>query len=81
MYDKAEDAVPLKSKPQSDSKPVPKRSKSVSRDLVVPKKPPVALRTCNVVLKNCTVELVEGQPVVGLTSPEFKHLKRHKFIK
>lgn len=43
--------------------------------------PPVALKTCTVHLENATVELVEGQPIYGLTRQERNHLKCHKFIK
>ena len=42
---------------------------------------PVALRTCTVHLDDCTVELVEGQPIHGLTRQERNHLKFHNFIK
>ena len=41
----------------------------------------VALKTCTVQLENCTVELVEGQFIYGLTRQERNHLKFHKFIK
>lgn len=41
---------------------------------------PVALKTCNVQLEDCLVELVEGQPVAGLTRQERDHLTFHNFI-
>lgn len=43
--------------------------------------PPTALKTCTVYLEDATVELVEGQPVRGLTRQERGHLKFHGFIK
>jgi hypothetical protein len=43
--------------------------------------PLVALKTCTVQLENCTVELVEGQFIYGLTRQERNHLKFHGFIK
>jgi hypothetical protein len=46
-----------------------------------PPLPPVALKTCTVKLDNVIVELVEGQPITGLTRQERNHLKFHKFIK
>ena len=43
--------------------------------------PLVATKTCTVQLENCTVELVEGQFIYGLTRQERNHLKFHGFIK
>lgn len=41
---------------------------------------PIAIRTCTVNLDGVTVELVEGQPIEGLTSQELAHLKFHGFV-
>ena len=43
--------------------------------------PPIALKTCTINLEGCTVELVEGQFIHGLTRRERDHLKFHGFIK
>ena len=41
----------------------------------------VAAKTCTVRLDNCTVELVAGDEVHGLTRQERDHLLFHGFIK
>jgi hypothetical protein len=46
-----------------------------------PEKILLATKTCNVRFENAIVELVEGQPVDGLTSQELRTLKQNGFLK
>jgi len=41
---------------------------------------PIATKTCCVELEAATVELVEGQPIAGLTRQERDHLRFHGLI-
>lgn len=46
-----------------------------------PEKILLATKTCNVRSGNDTIELVEGQPIEGLTSLELRNLKAKGLIK
>lgn len=41
---------------------------------------PVSLTTCRIELQEATIELVEGQPITGLTRQERDHLRFHGLI-
>jgi 23S rRNA-/tRNA-specific pseudouridylate synthase len=66
MYE--EDKVSKETQPSKEKKP-----EKVEKTLV-------ATKTCNVRFENRTAELVEGQPITGLTRQERDHLKFHGFL-
>ena len=69
-----EDKKPFEEKRDAKSPTQPEVKKRVIES-------PIALKTCTVNLEGCTVELVEGQFIHGLTRLERDHLKFHGFIK
>lgn len=65
--------VKIESEPEPEKPKKEKKSTKKSQPLV-------ALRSCNIELDECLVQLVKGDEVHGLSRAEREHLKLHGFI-